>query len=119
MSDAEKAQAMIKAVYDDGEMEINGRQYRFTSMQHKQRRRVFAYYTHVMGQVQGNDFSFLDSPEFEKVEQVIDNAITYNGSLLSRIGDAHWDKYPDDYLQYVTVAMGVISYPFLSASHTA
>lgn len=113
MNDVEKAQEMIKAIYDDSEMEINGRKYRFTTMQHKRRRRVFAFYTHVMSQVQANDFSFLDTPEFEKVEQVLADSITYNDSLLSRI-DNHWDKYPGDYMQFITVAMGVISYPFLA-----
>lgn len=117
-AEAERARAMIKAVYDDGEMEINGRKYRFTTMQHKKRRKVFAFYTRVMRDVQGGDFSFLDSPDFAPVEEVINNAITFNDSLLSKIGDAHWEKYPEDYLQFIPVVMGVIAYPFLSGSHT-
>lgn len=117
-AEAEAARAMMKAIYDDGSMEINKRVYRFTAMQHKQRRKVFAFYSHVMRQVQAGDFSFLDSPEFAPVEDVINNSIAFNDSLLSRIGDSHWEKYPEDYLQFIPVVMGVISYPFLSGALT-
>lgn len=115
---AEQARALVKAVYDDGEAAINGRVYVFTKMQHKKRRKVFAFYTRVAGQIQANDFSFLDSSDFERVEQVINDAVTYNDSLLSRLGDSHWEKHPDDYLTFIGMALAVISYPFLPANPT-
>jgi len=119
MSDQDKiaaARAMFKAIFEDGEAEINGRIYRFTTMQHKQRRKVFAFYTRIGASAARGDFSFMDSPEFDAVEKVIGNAVLYNDSRLSVIGDAHWEKYPDDYLPFVTTALGVISYPFLSGT---
>ena len=76
-TDAEKeaaAKAMIKAVFDDGEAEINGRKYALLKMTHKQRRKVFAYYTKVSKSVESNDMSFIDSPEFEKVEEVMSSS---------------------------------------------
>ena len=115
---AEQAREMIKAIYDDGEAEINGRKYRFTSMVHKKRRKVFSYYSHVAPQLEANDFSFLDSPEFEAVEEVINNTVMYNDSLLSRLGDAHWEKYPGDYLTLMGIALSVISYPFFPEGPT-
>ncbi len=114
-----RAAAMIKAVYDDGEAEINGRSYVFTQMKHKDRRKVFAYLTHVMPQLRINDMSFLDSPEFESVEAVINKSVTLNNSLLSVLGDAHWDEHEGDYLPFISTALQVISYPFMNAAPTA
>lgn len=116
---ASRALAMIKAVHDDGEATINGRVYKFTEMKHKQRRKVFAYYSQVAPLVQANDLGFLDAPEFEPVEAVINSAVTIDGSLLSVIGDTHWDKYPEDYLVFIATALQVISYPFMRAAPTA
>ena len=118
MTQEEQARNMIRAIYEDGEAEINGRVYRFTKMTHKQRRKVFAFYTSVSGDVARNDFSFLDSDRFGAVEDVINKSVTYNDSLLSVLGDAHWEKYPDDYLQFIPTALGVISYPFLAGADT-
>jgi len=113
------AQAMIKSVFDDGEAEINGRKYVFLNMTHKERRKIFAYYTRVQGQVKGNDMSFMDAPEFEAVESVLNKAVSYNDSLLSKLGDSHWEKYPGDYVLFIMTALPVISYPFFPAVPTA
>lgn len=113
---AKAAQAMIKAIVKDGEAEINGRTYKFIKMTHKNRRRVFAYYTHVQGAIQTNDLWFLDSPDFVAVETVINGAVTFDGSLLSVINEMHWEQYPEDYMPFISTAMGVISYPFLSGN---
>jgi len=115
----EAALEMIRAIYDDGEAEINGQVYKFTKMTHKQRRKVFAYFTKVANSVQHNDMSFLDSDEFAKVEAVIMGSVTYNDSLLDKLGDRHWELYPGDYVPFISVALQVISYPFLPANHTA
>lgn len=114
----EEARAMIKAVVDDGEAEINGRTYKFNKMVHKDRRRVFAYYTKIRPQVQRDDLSFMASDEFESVEAIINRTVSYNNSLLDRI-DGHWDNYPEDYITFITTALQVISYPFFAASFTA
>ncbi len=116
---AAQGQAMIKAVYDDGVAEINDRSYTFIKMKHKDRRKVFAYFTHVAKQVQDSDMSFLDSPEFEPVEAVINKSVTLDGSLLSVLGDDHWDKHPEDYIMFISTALQVISYPFMGAAPTA
>lgn len=110
---------MIEAVYLDGEAEINGRVYKFCNMTHKQRRRVFAFYSRIAPQADRSDMSFLDTPEFEAVEAVINNAVTYNDSLLSKLGDSHWEKYEEDYILFVSTALGAISYPFFAAARTA
>ena len=113
-----KAKAMIKAVYDDGEATINERVYAFLKMTHKKRRKVFAYYSKVSGLVQNRDMSFLDSPEFEAVEQVVNESVSYNDALLSVLGDAHWEKYESDYVTFIMTALPAISYPFFPEDPT-
>lgn len=121
MNDQQKAaaaMAQIRAVYEDGVAEVNGRSYKFHKMQHIERRHVYGYYTSIQGQLKIGDHSFLYSPGFAPVETIMWNAISFNGSLVSKIAD-HWEEYPDDYVTLVAVAMGVMSYPFLRASGIA
>ncbi|MDF1593745.1 MAG: hypothetical protein P1P89_19735 [Desulfobacterales bacterium] len=113
MDKAQQAQDMIRAVYEEGIAEINGREYRITSLTHKKRRKVFAYFTHVQADLQRQDFSFLDSERWAAVEAVIENVVTFEDALLSKSSD-HWEKYPGDYLIFVSTMLGAISYPFLS-----
>jgi hypothetical protein len=112
----DEARALIKAVFDDKEAEINGRKYQFLNMTHKQRRKVFAFFTSNMRAVQIGDMGFLDSPGFEAIEKVMHDAISLDGSLLSKLGDVHWEKYPGDYLPLTSTAMQVISLPFMDAA---
>jgi len=61
---------MLKAVHDDQSATLpSGREYKLTKMTHKQRRRVFAFFTKKQREIQNGDFSFLDSAEFEPVEK--------------------------------------------------
>ncbi len=114
MSDkVQEAQEMIRAVYEDGLAEINGREYCITKMMHKKRRKVFAFFTHVQADLQKQDFSFLDTDRWDSVEIIIENAVTFNGSLLAKLPE-HWDTYPQDYLLFVSTMLGAISFPFLS-----
>lgn len=112
-----QAMSMIKAVYDDGEADINGRAYTFTKMVHKERRKVFAFFTKIQKDVNQGNLWFLESPEFQDVEAIIERRITFNGSALSKL-PTHWDLYPEDYVVLIQTALGVISYPFLPVSAT-
>ena len=107
----ENAQAQIKAVFDDGFAEINGREYLFEKMNHKGRRKVFAYMSSIGPAITAGDFSFLDSNEFVPVERVISEYVSFDGMTLDKLKN-HWDQYPQDYLTLTVTALGVISYPF-------
>jgi len=72
----------------------------------------------ISSRIHNNDFAFLDSAEFEPVESVVNDSVTFNDSLLSRLGDAHWEEHPDDYLSFIGVSLAVISYPFLAGRDT-
>lgn len=114
----EKAVAMVRAVYEDGEAEINGRKYRFHKMTHVQRRSVFAFYTSVAPQLRGDNMAFLDTPQYAAVEEVMWSNISFDGVTLNKLRD-HWDEVPEDYIQLVATALGVISYPFTRAAGIA
>lgn len=114
----EKATAMIRAVYEDGEAEINGRKYKFHKMTHVERRKVFAFYTSVQRQIGAQDFSFLDTPQYANVEEVMWSNISFNGMTINKARD-HWEEFAEDYVNLICVAMGVMSYPFLRAAGIA
>lgn len=108
---------LLRQIYETGLIEVNGREYRLTRMRHKQRRKVFAYFTHIKDQLSDGDFGFMDSEKFDEVMATIADVTTFDGALLSRL-ETHWDNYPQDYLKFVTAAMGGISYPFLAENLT-
>lgn len=114
----EAALAQIRAVYEDAEAEINGRVYKFHKMQHVDRRKVFAFYTSIQHQLQAQNFAFLDTPAFALVEEVMWKNISFDGGAIIKLRD-HWEDLPEDYLQLVSVAMGVMSYPFMRAAGIA
>lgn len=114
----EKAMAMVKAVYEDGEAEINGRKYKFHKMTHIERRKVFAFYTSVQRQLSSQDYSFLDTPQYAHVEEVMWSNISFDGMSINKARD-HWEEFPEDYINLLSVAMGVMSYPFIRAAGIA
>lgn len=112
------ARAQVKAVYEDGEAEINGRKYKFHKMTHVERRKVFAFSTSVARQLQEDNMSFLDTPVYAAVEEVMWSNISFDGITLNKARD-HWEEYPEDYIRLVGTALGVMSYPFTRAAGIA
>lgn len=113
----EEAKAQAKELYDSGEIEINGRIYELLKMRHEKRLEVFAFYSNVGKAVAGGNFSSFTSPQFKHVQKIMFEAITFDGVQLSKTQD-HWEEYPEDFLQLVGTAMGVMSYPFIRGSNT-
>lgn len=112
----QKAFAQIKAVYDDGVATVNGRDYVFTKATHKKRLKVFSYFTGVREQISKQDFSFMGDDDYERIEGIISDLVTVDGSLLSKKPN-HWNEYPQDYMVFITTALMVISYPFLQGEN--
>lgn len=110
--EAESQLEIVKAVYDDGKAEINGTDYIFGKVNHKIRRKVYAFYTGIAQEVQGGNFAFLDRPDYQAIENVIGDNILVDGSQISKIA-GYWDDHPEDYLKLITTSMAVFSYPFL------
>lgn len=115
-SERDRALSMLKAVHDEQSATLpSGREYTLTKMTHKQRRRVFAFFTKRQREIQAGDFSFLDSADFEPVEKVIMDTVLFDGAQISKLPNI-WDEQPEDYVIFVTTMLGAISYPFLSGS---
>jgi hypothetical protein len=114
----EKAMAMVRAVYEDGEAEVHGRTYKFHKMTHVERRKVFAFYSSVQRQINAQDFSFLDTPQYAAVEEVMWSNISVDGVTVNKARD-HWEEFPEDYINLLSVAMSVMSYPFIRAAGIA
>lgn len=121
MTDEEKqkeqqnALTQIKAVFDDGVATINGRDYVFTKATHKKRLKVFSYFTGVREMMARHDFSFMGDDSYDDIEKTVGELVTFEGSLLAKKPN-HWNEYPEDYMKFMTTALGVISYPFLSGN---
>ena len=104
---------MLKAVYDDQSATLpSGREYTLTKMTHKQRRRVFAFFTKNQRDIRNGVYSFLDSAEFEPVEKVIMDTVLFEGTQISKLPNI-WDEQPEDYVIFITTMLGALSYPFL------
>ena len=116
MTEQEKAKAehlaMVKAVYGESVAEINGRSYKMTKVTHIKRKEIFAFYTKLTTEMQSGDLSFVASSGFANIENIINNIVTFDGSLLSKLPN-HWDTYPEDYIVFVITMLEVLSYPFL------
>ena len=117
MNEAQKAQNMIKAVYEDKEAEINGRKYQLTNTTHSQRIKVFAFYSSIQHQMLKQDFSFLVSEEFKAIEKIINEIVMFDGIGMNTRKN-HWDEFPEDYITYVMTMIPAISYPLLKGSST-
>jgi len=109
---------MIKAVYEDGEAEINGRKYTICKLTHQKRLRVFAYFTEVQSNMERNSMGFMGTPQWAEIEKLICENVMFDGDLLVR-RKGHFDDYPEDYIMFAVTMMGVFSYPFLRGSLTA
>src|SRR5688572_9076731 len=113
-----EAHAMVKTCYEDKKATINGRDYEFTIASHQQRLKVFAFLSGIAPQLKKQDMSFLGTKEWSAVEGVISNLVMYDGSLLSR-RSTHWEEFPEDFLMFISIALQVISYPFMRGKSTA
>lgn len=100
----------IKAIYDDGVATINGRDYRFAKTVHKKRLRIYSFLTKIRGLLEVADHSFLDWPEYEKIEKTVQDIVLFDNMQLSK-SSTHWEQYPEDYVLLMLTAMQVISYP--------
>ncbi|MAB53535.1 hypothetical protein [Marinobacter sp.] len=112
MNEQDEALKQFKEIHEDKIATINCRDYVLTAFSHAQRLKVFAFFTHVQADLARGDFWFLQGKEWSDVQKVIENAVTYDGVLLSKRRD-HWDEFPEDFILFIGAMLGAISYPFL------
>lgn len=115
LDDMAKPSRLLKAINDDKFAEINGRKYDISIFTHKKRVKVWAYFTSVNVLIENGNYSFMDSDKFNEIEAIIfENTIFENCKLTTK----HFEKYPLDYVKYITTMMGAITYPFFAESLT-
>ena len=112
----EEAKAKAKALYESGELEINGRIYELLKMRHEKRLEVFAFHSEVGKEFSQGNFRALVAPQYKHAIKTMMENIMFDGMQISKI-DGHWEDYPEDYLELVGTAMGVMSYPFIRGSN--
>lgn len=110
--------AQLKESFENGSLSINGREYEICKMTHSQRVKVFAYFTSIANDAMGGNFAFMDSDKFKEIEKVIYGMTKFDGDLLKVI-NSHFEEYAEDYIEFIVLAMGVISYPFLRGKITS
>lgn len=107
------AQDQIRQVYEDGEATMpSGNTYRLLKMNHVKRRTIFAYFTHIQHDLQRGDLWWMTTADWEKVERIISDHVTFEDSLLSKRPN-HWEDYPEDYMIFVQTMLPAMSYPFI------
>ena len=109
--------AQLKESFENGSLSINGREYEICKMTHGQRVKVFAYFTSIANDAMSGNFAFMDSDKFNEIEKVIYGITKFNGDLL-KVVNGHFEEYAEDYIEFIVLAMGVISYPFLRGKIT-
>lgn len=114
----DQAVDIIADCYNDKQATINGRDYDFMKCNHFQRLKVFAYASEHAEEMQRGKIGFMGTGQWREIQETIEKVVNFNDSALSKLKN-HWEEYPEDYMQLMTVAIGVISYPFSKGSGTS
>jgi len=109
----EANRAKVKEIFEDGFMEINGTEYKFTKFTHKNRLQVLAYSERLSART-----TVIGDSAWQNIEELINKKLTVNDVLLSKIPD-YWEDHPQDYITAITYAIGVIIYPFQQGRATS
>ena len=91
--------------------EINGRRYKISKLSHQFRLEVVAIYSQIESSITMENYGFLINKDFKNIMKKVDERILFEGSQISKLPN-HFEEYPEDYLDYVSLSLKVISYPF-------
>lgn len=105
---------LIKEIIDDGVMEINGHKYSIMKFNHKTRL-IILEFLHKMeagkAMIGGADWQF--------IEKELCQRITFDEMQISKLPD-HWEgEHAEDYITFMTMALQVVAYPFLTGKRTS
>ena len=107
----------LQEIKEAGSHTVNGREYEFNQMQFKQAKKVFAYFTEVANDLEAGRLGFIDTKRFEEIEKILWDNVLFDGMQISKMPH-HWGTYTQDYMEVVSVSLGVFSVPFLPESPT-
>jgi hypothetical protein len=111
--------AQIKALYKKGFFQIGENKYEFIKMPFKKAKKIFAYLTAIAGKLDAGNLEFLDSEKFDdEIEPLLFEYMLFDGFKLDTL-DEHFDEYPSDYIEFVTMSIQGFAAPFLPEAPTA
>ena len=112
-------QKAIKAIYEKGYFDVGDRKYELSKMPFKKAKKIFAYLTAIATQIEAGQLGFIDSDKFENdIEPLLFQFMLVDGFKLETIDD-HFDDYPGDYIEFVTMSTQGFAAPFIPEVRTA
>jgi predicted transcriptional regulator len=91
--------------------EVNGREYKISKLSHQFRLEVLAIYSQIEANLTMGNYGFLMNKDFKDLMKKVDSKILFEDSQISKLPN-HFEDYAEDYLDYVSLSLKVISYPF-------
>jgi hypothetical protein len=98
---------LIKECYEAGEFTIHERTYKMLPVPHASALKAVGY-----AQRAENKGMMIGDSEWMAMEAHITKFFSVDGSILCK-KPGHFEKYPEDYMTFVTYALAVIAYPFM------
>lgn len=108
----DKDKSLVKECYEDGFAEINGRKYEFGKINHKTRLKIFGYANAVMPSLLSGNYAFMGSDEYKDFQDLMFKNMILDGTSLTKLSEDHFEKYGEDYIILISMAMQVFCYPF-------
>lgn len=107
-------EAILKQLDDwneSGSFEVNGRVYKLSKLSHQFRLEVLAMYSQIEANITMGNYGFMVEPTFKKLMEKVDERILFEDSQISKL-EKHFEKYAEDYIDYIAIGLKVICYPF-------
>jgi hypothetical protein len=100
---------IFQKIDKDKKMTINDRDYHMLKFTHTERELVFGFFSSIQKQVEKGDFGFLMNDTYQRIKPIIFEHFTFDNL---KITDKHFEKYPADFLVFLTNSMGAICHHF-------
>lgn len=103
--------AAIKLAHETRKAEFNGNEYTYSEVPFAEGRAITAYFSSVQRQMAMGNFSFTETDEFKKIEDILAKRTLFGGMQVSKLPD-HWGKNTADFYPWLSFTMLVFSHPF-------
>lgn len=115
MEQEKRARDLVVDIAKEGKMTLNGCEYVLTNATHKSRLAVFAFFTKIMPYLAEANFDFINLPDWEKVNGILETLWVVDGFSISKLPN-HWDEHPENWAKFVQLGMQVVAYPLLQGT---
>lgn len=103
----------IAECWDDKAITINGREYKMLHIPHQSALKVIGFAQRIeKGEIYTGDAGWME------LENTLRKYFSVDGDILIKT-PKHFEDYPEDYMTFITYAVGVISFPFTKGTATS